>query len=206
VTASHIAAGFGLGVALAGAPGPVQAVILGEAIRGGVTRGLRAMAGANLTFGVLLLSLALGLSVAAPGGTALRILKVVGGAFLLWLAAEGLRSARDLEADSIRRRTLPSTARGSLAVLLNPGAWIFMAAVASPLFATASNVDGTAGAILAAIAMVVGVGLGDVGVAILGGAGIRRAGARISLWVRRALALVLAGLGLWLIVSGAIPS
>jgi threonine/homoserine/homoserine lactone efflux protein len=206
VTGTYIAAGFGLGIALAGAPGPVQAVVLGEAIRGGVVRGLRAMAGANVTFGVLLLSLALGLSVAAPSGPVLRVLKVVGGVFLVWLAVEGLRSARDLEADSVRRRTLPPTVRGSLAVLLNPGAWIFMAAAASPLFASASNVDGTAGAVLAAVAMVVGVGLGDVGVAMVGGAGIRRAGERVGRWVRRALALVLAGLGVWLIVSGAIQS
>jgi threonine/homoserine/homoserine lactone efflux protein len=206
VTGTHIVAGFGLGIALAGAPGPVQAVILGEAIRGGVARGLRAMAGANVTFGVLLLSLALGLSVAAPGGIVLRVLKVIGGAFLLWLAVEGFRSARDLEADSVQRRTLPPTARGSLAVLLNPGAWIFMGAAASPLFATASTADGTPGAVLAAAAMVVGVGLGDVGVAMLGGAGIRRAGERVGVWVRRALAVVLASLGLWLIVSGAIAS
>ena len=47
-------AGLGLGIALAGAPGPVQAVLLTEALRGGATRGFRAMVGANLTLGVLL--------------------------------------------------------------------------------------------------------------------------------------------------------
>jgi threonine/homoserine/homoserine lactone efflux protein len=41
---------------------------------------------------------------------------------------------------------------------------------------------------------------------MVGGAGIRRAGERVGRWVRRALALVLAGLGVWLIVSGAIQS
>ena len=46
------------------------AVILTETIRGGVGRGLRAQAGANLTFVVLIVSLALGLSVVTPSGIA----------------------------------------------------------------------------------------------------------------------------------------
>ena len=204
MTSTYLVTGLGLGIALAGAPGPVQAVILAEAIRGGVARGLRAMAGANVTFGVLLLGLALGLSVAAPSGGALRALKVVGGAFLILLAVEGFRSARALEADTVHRRTLPPIARGSLAVLLNPGAWIFLGAAASPLFASAAEVDGTPGAVLAAVGMVVGAGVGDIAVAMVGGAGIRRAGDRVGLWVRRGLAIVLAGLGVWLLVSGAV--
>lgn len=203
MSGTHLVTGLGLGIALAGAPGPVQAVILAESIKGGVGRGIRAMVGANATFGVLLLSLALGLSVAAPTGAVLRALKVVGGAFLLWLAFEGFRSAREVGVDTEHRRTMPPVARGSLAVLLNPGAWIFMGAAASPLFASAAQLNGTSGAVLAAAGMVVGVGVGDVGVAVLGGAGIRRAGDRVSLWVRRGLALVLAGLGVWLLVSGA---
>ncbi|HEX2267102.1 MAG TPA: LysE family transporter, partial [Actinomycetota bacterium] len=107
-TLTHVAAGFGIGVALAGAPGPVQAILLGESLRGGIVRGFRTMIGANLTFGVLLLALALGLSVAPPSGLALRILKVVGGAFLLWLAVEGLRAShqRPDDAGVNRRRTL----------------------------------------------------------------------------------------------------
>ena len=69
-----VVAGLGVGVALASAPGPVQAVLMAEAIRGGVARGFRALAGANLTFGFLLMCLALGVSVATPSGSALRVL------------------------------------------------------------------------------------------------------------------------------------
>ena len=86
-------AGLGLGIALAGAPGPVQAVLLSEALRGGTGRGFRAMAGANLTLGVLLVALALGVSVAAPSGTALRLLKVVGGALLVFFGLDGFLRA-----------------------------------------------------------------------------------------------------------------
>jgi threonine/homoserine/homoserine lactone efflux protein len=98
---SHALVGLGLGVALAGAPGPVQAVLLAEAVRGGLARGFRAMAGANLTFGVLLVALALGLSVAHLSTNVVRMLKIFGGVFLLWLAVDGFGPATR----SIRHRT-----------------------------------------------------------------------------------------------------
>ncbi len=82
-------AALGLGLALASAPGPVQAVLLAESVRGGTARGLRALAGANATFGLLLVTLALGLSIAVPGGFLLRALEVAGGAFLIWLTVDG---------------------------------------------------------------------------------------------------------------------
>jgi threonine/homoserine/homoserine lactone efflux protein len=204
-TASPILAGLGLGVALASAPGPVQAVLMAEAVRGGIARGFRALAGASLTFGLLLVSLALGLSVAPPGGAMLRLLKVAGGALLLWLAVDGFRSKRGTERAAADRRELPPAARGALAVLLNPGGWLFLGAVASPLFASASRLGGTGSALVVAGALVTGLALGDGAVVLFGGIGVRRAGERVERWVRRALAVVLAGLGLWLLVGGLIP-
>jgi threonine/homoserine/homoserine lactone efflux protein len=202
-SASPVLAGLGLGIALASAPGPVQAVLMAEAIRGGVARGLRAMAGANVTFGLLLVLLALGLSIAPPSGLTLRILNVVGGALLLWLAVEGFRAAgRPTEATS-ERRQLPPAVRGSLAVILNPGAWLFLGAVASPLFASATEQGGTETALFAAGALVIGLAIGD-GAVVLLGLGVRRAGDRTAVWVRRVLAIVLAGLGLWLVIRGVI--
>ena len=190
-------------MALAGAPGPVQAILFAEAIRGGVGRGLRAMAGANLTFGFMLLLLALGLSVAPPSGLVLRALKVAGGAFLLWLAVEGFRSASSTkETTREPRRSLPPTVRGALAVLLNPGAWLFLGAVASPLFGSATRSGGTPSALLVVVALVVGLVIGDGAVVLFGGVGLRRAGRRVETWVRRGLAALLAGLGIWLIGGG----
>jgi threonine/homoserine/homoserine lactone efflux protein len=204
---AHVAAGFGVGVALAGAPGPVQAILLSEAIRGGMGRGFQTMIGANLTFGVLLLFLALGLSVAPPSGLALRLLKVTGGAFLLWLAIDGLRSSDQpaQHGEVGRGRTVPPIVRGALAVLLNPGAWLFLGAVASPLLGAATRDGGTAVALAVVVALVVGVMLGDGAVVALGGLGIRKGGVRVEKWVRRALALLLTGLGAWLLLTGLIP-
>jgi threonine/homoserine/homoserine lactone efflux protein len=197
-------AGFTLGLALAGAPGPVQAVLLAEALRAGIARGFEALVGANVTFAVLLGALALGVSLAAPSGWVLRVLQLVGGLFLVWLAVDGFRSAGEVEPTSNGRRRLPPVVRGGLAVILNPGAWLFLAVVASPLLASAESDGGTAAALLVAGALVVGVGLGDVGVVLLGGLGLRGAGPRVRLWILRGLALVLAGLGVWLLLQGAL--
>src|SRR5215469_12545735 len=86
---SPVMAGLGVGIALASAPGPVQAVLLAESVRGGITRGFRALAGANLTFGLLLVCLAFGLSLAAPRGPALAAMQMADGAFLLCVSVGG---------------------------------------------------------------------------------------------------------------------
>jgi len=195
-------AGLGLGLALAGAPGPVQAVLLTETLRGGTARGLQAMAGANLTFGVLLLSLALGLSLTAPSESAVRILKVVGGGFLVWLALDGMRVRADRERRVAARRGLPPAARGALAVLINPGAWLFLATAASSLITAAARVAGRGSAVLTALALLAGVAAGDGVVVVAGGLGLRRAGSKVGIRLQRGLAVGLAALGCWLVLSG----
>jgi L-lysine exporter family protein LysE/ArgO len=202
---SQVAAAFGIGVALAAAPGPVQAVVLSESVGGGVGRGLRAVAGVHLTFAALLVVLALGLSVASPHGVTLRALQVAGGALLLWLAWDGFRAAQPTVDDPGRRRRLSPAVRGMLAILLNPGGWLFLGAVASPLLATASQRSGTESALLAALALVLGAALGDVALAFAGGLGLRRAGSGIGRLVRLTLTMILAALGVWLIIRGAAP-
>ena len=197
-----IVAGLGVGLALAGSPGPVQAILLVESVRGGTIRGLKAQAAANLTLALLLVALAFGLAAVAPGVFLLRTLKIAGGAFLIWLAIEGFRSRHELTKDPSEHRRLPPAVRGSLAVVLNPGTYLFLATAASSLLSSASRQGGTGGALLAALALVVGVAIGDGSVVLLGGLGVRRAGERVTMWVRTSLAGLLALLGLALLVSG----
>ena len=203
---SAVLAALGIGVALAGAPGPVQAVLLTESVRGGVPRGLRALAGVHGTFGLLMLALAFGLSFARPSASVVRILKVAGGLLLIWLAVDALRTK---DGTAVRpsppRRLLPPEVRGSLSILLNPGGWLFLGAVASPLLATATLRGGRPGAVLAALALVAGAALGDTGVVLLGGLGVRRAGRRVAGGIRVALAILLGALGLWLLIIGLEP-
>ena len=202
---SPAVAGLGLGIALAGSPGPVQALLLTESVRGGMRRGFRVMAGANLTFGVLLVALALGVAVALPSGLALRILKVAGGAFLIYLGIDGVRAQSGPDVAAPRDRGLPAAARGVLAVIVNPGAWLFLATAAASFLSAEAHDAGRGGAVLAALTLLAGLVLGDGSVVLLAGLGIRRAGERIAQLVRRGLAVVLAVLGLALLVSGLIP-
>jgi len=202
---SPVVAGLAIGIALAGAPGPVQAMLLAEAARGGVGRGLRALAGASFTFGLLLLCLAMGVSIVVPQGLVLRLLRLTGGILLVWLAVDAIRSGWDGDPAPERGPSMPAAARGSLAILLNPGAWLFLGAVASPLLATATHLGGQAGAVSAAIALMVGAAIGDTGVVLLGAKGLRRGGPQFSRWIRRGLAAILTGFGVWLLLGGLVP-
>src|SRR4029453_11244274 len=83
-----------VGGARGGSPGPVQLLLLSEASRGGAGRGLRAMAGANATFGLLMLLLAAGLCSLQPGATFPRVVKVTGGGCLVFLAVGAIREVR----------------------------------------------------------------------------------------------------------------
>jgi threonine/homoserine/homoserine lactone efflux protein len=203
-TLAPVLGALGIGVALAGAPGPVQAILLAESVRGGVRRGTQALLGAFATWATLLLAVALGVSLAPPEGIIFRILRLAGGALLIWLAVDGFR-ADDAPDGTDRRRSLPPVARGSLAVLLNPGAWLFLGAVASPVFANASALGGLANGLLAALAMMAGTVAGDLGVVLLGAYGMRRVEEHRALLVRRLLAVLLGVLGAWLLI-GAILS
>jgi threonine/homoserine/homoserine lactone efflux protein len=196
------AAAFGIGVALGVSPGPVQAVLLTESARGGLRRGFLAMVGANGAFLVLLLLTAAGVALAAPGGTALRLLKAAGGAFLLYAAATTARDAlraEDAGDDVGARRAGPAT-RGVLAVVLNPGAWLFLGTTASALTADAARQGGRALAFLVSAALMVGVSLTDALVVVLGGSGSLFTG-RTGLAIRLVLAAGLAAIGVLLLVE-----
>jgi threonine/homoserine/homoserine lactone efflux protein len=199
---AHPVAAFGLGVALGASPGPVQLLLFSEAARGGASRGLRAMAGANATFCFMLVVLATGLSSIDPGPTFLSVVRVVGGGFLVFLAIEALHENR-------RRRRhvdaapggLHPAVRGIVAVLLNPGAYVFLATTGTAVVADAAHDGGRGLAFLTVAALLAGVSLMDSGMVLLG-TGARRVSERVLRILGDVLALALGALGLWLIVLG----
>lgn len=197
-------AALGIGLALAGAPGPAQALLLNEAARGGVPRGLQVWAGIAATFGAVLFVLALGLSLATPAPELIRALKAVGGVFLLILAVDGFRSATRDETLRPSRAGAPPFVLGSLAVLLNPGGWLFSATVAGPLLRSAASTSGTLGALVCALALLCGSGAGDVCVVMVGGVGMRRSTSGLQVRLRRAFACLLGGFAVWLLGSSAL--
>ncbi|HZP89478.1 MAG TPA: LysE family transporter [Actinomycetota bacterium] len=197
---SHPAAAFGLGVALGTSPGPVQLLLLSEASRGGVGRGLRAMAGANLAFGAMLLLLAAGLSSVLPGEPFLRTVKVVGGTFLVWLALDALRG-RGRPRQAQAGGGLHPAVRGAIAVVTNPGVYVFLASTGTAVAADAARDGGRPLALLTAAALLLGVSMMDSGMVIIG-AGAHRASARVLDALGTVLALGLGALGVWLVAGG----
>ncbi len=198
---SHPAAAFGIGVALGSSPGPVQLLLFSEASRGGVGRGLRVMAGANATFGLMLVALASGLSSIEPGDAFLRAVKVIGGGFLLFLAVDAIREGRRAEAPDGPRAGSRSSVRGIGAVLLNPGVYVFLATTGTAVAAGAARDGGRGLALLTVLALLAGVSLMDSGMVLLG-AGAHRVSERFLRLVGNALAVGLAALGSWLVVQG----
>jgi threonine/homoserine/homoserine lactone efflux protein len=218
VDLSHAATGFGLGIALGVSPGPVQVLLLTEAARGGVGRGFRAMLGANGTFLLLLLLLAAGFSEIAPTGAAIRVLEILGGAFLLFVAVdagretmkgEDIRKAEEA-AERARREARPGVratvvahpaTRGVVAVLLNPGSWLFLATTGSALLANAVDDGGRPAAFVTAIALMAGVSVMDAVTVLLGGGSALLTG-RAGRWIRLGLTGVLGAIGVVFVVRG----
>jgi threonine/homoserine/homoserine lactone efflux protein len=163
------------------------------------------MVGANGTFGILLLLLALGLPLLSPTGAAVRVLQVAGGAFLVYLAVDTFRAAGQEATARGPGRSLPPASRGVVAVILNPGAWIFLATTATALVADATRDGGRGLAVLTSVGLLAGVMVADGAVVAVGAGGRRGLRGRAWTWVVRILSLALAALGLWLVARGILP-
>ena len=206
MSGAHVAAAFALGFALGAAPGPIQLLILTETAKRGLTGGLRVMLGANGTLLVVMIALAFGFSSLAPSEGVLRALRIVGGAFLIFLAVDELRNlareTADVEAVDPPDPRLGPTLRGVVGVILNPGAWIFFATTASAVVANATADGGTDAAVAAAVAMTVGVSLSDFLFTLLGSGGRAIAGERGLRWIRTVLSVGLGVLGAAFVSQG----
>jgi threonine/homoserine/homoserine lactone efflux protein len=204
---SHIGAAFALGFALGAAPGPVQLLLLTETAKRGFSGGLRVMLGANGTLFLMMVALAFGFSSLTPSDSLLRALRVVGGGFLIYLAVDELRRVRretiDPDVASVTTpATMGPTLRGVVAVLVNPGAWIFFATTASAVIADATAEGGREAALAAALFMTIGVSISDFMFTLLGSGGRTLVGDRGLRWIRAALSLGLGAIGIVFVVQG----
>ena len=159
------------------------------------------MAGANGTFGLMMLLLAAGLSSLEPGESFLRVVQVVGGAFLVFLAIDAFRENRRPVATGAEREGLHPTLRGVVAVLLNPGVYVFLATTGAAVVAGALEVGGRPAAFATVIALLAGVSLMDFAMVLLG-TGAHRVSDRALRMLGDALALGLGVLGVLLAVRG----
>jgi threonine/homoserine/homoserine lactone efflux protein len=116
-------------------PGPAVAFILATTLRAGRRSGLGAVAGVETGYLVHVLGAVVGLSaVVAASAEAFTAVKVLGAAWLVWLAVQSWRSARragdtslaDLRpAETPQNRARESFTRGLLVGALNPKTAVF---------------------------------------------------------------------------------
>lgn len=202
---SSLTTSLAIGLAVASAPGPVQALVISEAMNGGIGRGLAAAIGAAISFGLLLVLVALGMSIAAPAGDFVRLLQAIGGAALLWLAVDGYRSASrtipSAEANLGAKWEVPTPVRVGVAVLVFPGTWIFTAAVASPLISSARAAGGQTLALGVAASLALGATVGNFVIGAIAGWGRRAAPTGAVIWIRKGLAVVLGLIGFTMLAS-----
>ncbi len=160
------------------------------------------MAGANGTFGLYLLLLAAGLSAITPGAGFLRVVKVGGGAFLVFLAYDAYRESRRADRGEGPRAGTPPLARGVLAVVFNPAVYIFLATTGAALVADAVHAGGRGLALVTVAAMLAGVAAVDGAMVLLAGSGAQRMSQRALHLLGDALAIGLGALGVWLVIHG----
>lgn len=112
-------------------PGPDMTLFLGKAVRQGTAAGLAAMFGTQVGILIHTTLVALGLSaLLAASATAFLVLKIVGAAYLLWLAVDAIRNGSALNLDASQspgagEPLLQAAAKGLSVNLLNPKVIMF---------------------------------------------------------------------------------
>ena len=118
------------GIILTLTPGPDMALFLSRALRQGRAAGFAAMAGANTGLVIHTLLAAFGLSaLLAASATAFLVVKMIGAAYLLWLAVQTIRHGSALTLDGKsggRNASLASSWATGIGInLLNPKIVLF---------------------------------------------------------------------------------
>jgi threonine/homoserine/homoserine lactone efflux protein len=194
VTTESILFGGGLALAAAAQPGPLQAFLFSRVVRVGWRRTAPACLAPLLSDGpIAVLSI---LVIQRIPATATELLRLAGGAYLLWLAWRGFRELR---------RVVPPAGDGpepvatllqaSLVNLLNPNPWLGWTLVLGPA-AVAAWHRSTADGVGFLIAFYVTILLGNLAIVLLfalTGAvtpGVRR-------WLQSTSSALLGVFGLW---------
>jgi threonine/homoserine/homoserine lactone efflux protein len=87
-------------------------------------------------------------------------------------------------------------------VILNPGAWIFIATTGSAVIAQATTEGGRPAAVATALALGIGVSCADLTFTLLGSGGRRVVGDCGVHVIRGALSVALVALGTWFVWQG----
>jgi threonine/homoserine/homoserine lactone efflux protein len=200
---SYLLQGITYGFAAAVQPGPLQAYIVLQAIGKGWRRSV-VYAFVPLMSDLPIIALVVGLLAALPRAW-VTVLRLVGGAFLLYLAWNAFRGARKAAQDADADPAPPSQGlfRAVLINLLNPNPYLFWGLVTGPILLTGwkeSPADGI-GMLAAFYAVMVLINAAIIGVVSVA----HRFNPRLRQWLMTASAVGLAAFGvyqLWMGIAG----
>jgi len=195
----YIVQGLSLGLAVAIAPGPLQAYLLGQAVRYGPRHTLPLIL-APVVSDVPIIALVL-LTLAFLPDWALRSLQIGGGIVLMYLAWESYTHLRRPPVGAPdARQTGQSFLKAVLMNGLSPGPYIFWFTIAGPIFKTGFNADPWLGW---AYLISFGVGL-VIGLAafVLTVGTTRHLNERSQMLINITTTVILAGFGVYQIWAG----
>jgi threonine/homoserine/homoserine lactone efflux protein len=141
---SFLLLGAGIGFVAGVTPGPVLTLVVAETFRGGWSRGAAVAAGPILADGPIVVLAVFVVAQLSP--VVVRGLSLVGGGFLLYLAASTFWSSRRARLSHAEVPSARGTLmKGWLARVLTPNAYLFWFLVGAPLLVQASQDDWLAG-------------------------------------------------------------
>lgn len=198
----HLLLGAGLGASAGAAPGALQAYLLNQTTQHGWRRALPAVF-APLVSDIPIILVVVFLLTRFPPGL-LRGLHIVGGCFLLYLAAQSYRAARHKSAlPSVDGAHAPQTFfKAVLANGLNAGPYIFWSVIAGPqlLKIWAESPEAAVGFLMAFHVVLVGT----YAVQVFFFAAVRRMSAQSAPLLNLIAALALLLMGLYQIYGGVV--
>ena len=197
---SYLLQGLTLGFAAGAQPGPFQAFLISQAISRGWRKTLLMGLAPLVSDGPIVIVTLLLLSQVSAGFQ--RILQIVGGLFVLYLAYSGYKTWKSFEADI--PSALPSQnndlLRAATMNLLSPGPYIFWSTVIGPLVIHAWEISVWSAVLLVGIFYTAMLSLNMILIILFGQA------ARFGNQVRKAMlglsVLALAGFGLYQLWQG----
>jgi putative LysE/RhtB family amino acid efflux pump len=196
-----LAKGGLLGLAIAAPVGPIGVLCINRTLERGLAAGVAGGLGTALADGLYALLAAGGFAAFAGTRAAIDLpLRLLGGAFMLWLAVKAMRSRPASAAARVETRNLlGTTAATFLLTLANPATILSFAAVFAGLGLAAGP------GLAAVLPLVAGVFAGSMLWWFILSGGVTLARHRLpeafATWISRLSGLVLGGFGLWALAS-----
>jgi len=116
---AHLLQGLSLGLSAAASPGPFQAFVIGQAVKDGSKRALPAVLAPLISDGPIILLMVL-LLARIPAG-ALRIIRIAGGVYALYLASKSLQAYRSFRPAGSPGEIRQTLGKAIVTNLLSPG-------------------------------------------------------------------------------------